>query len=566
MYAEDASTKVIITITSQAGVAAKYNLYIRILENNSELDKVIVDGTEILDYEEETSKYIALIDNSKEIYEIFLMAVNDNAKIELFDNDVLISDGMGSLTETVNIDIAKEGHIYKVKVSLDEENYNYYTLELIRMSNDTSLKLIEVNDVPRTPENEEPYPYVYKVGIPKLAEVAKVKVQTTNSYATVQIGDDEIVKGGSTSIIDLNLDENRITVPVVVTAVDGVTQNTYNILLLRQSNDTSLDSVIVNGKELENIDDVYTYYMEPDEYLANTKISTADNNNATIEVDGNEGIGYLEFDETFEPNTIKVEKTIKVTSEDETIVKEYTLVIVKKTQITGIITTENFEGKYLSLASLYKSGEEEVVTQVETNEDGSYELNIYEVGNYKVVITKPGYLKYTVENIEILPGDIIDLGEYALIAGDTVKSDEIEIDDLVGINDNIGVVITDENKEEKSRYDLNEDGIVDNKDRDILKSNYTKEAEKVEWVKPIALMLIDDVCNDEAILNTDTIEENSNNNGIEENGDSSIDKLILPMKTQYVITSEYGYRTHPTTGEYKKNIQVLIYQEFGTLK
>lgn len=63
------------------------------------------------------------------------------------------------------------------------------------------------------------------------------------------------------------------------------------------------------------------------------------------------------------------------------------------------------------------------------------------------------------------------------------ENGEIEIDDLVDINDNYGIVITEKNKETKGKYDLNEDGKIDLKDRDILKKNYGKEAETIRWKK-----------------------------------------------------------------------------------
>ena len=52
------------------------------------------------------------------------------------------------------------------------------------------------------------------------------------------------------------------------------------------------------------------------------------------------------------------------------------------------------------------------------------------------------------------------------------------------MNENIGETITEENKETKSIFDLNEDGTIDMLDRVILKNNYGKIAEPIQWVKP----------------------------------------------------------------------------------
>ena len=77
--------------------------------------------------------------------------------------------------------------------------------------------------------------------------------------------------------------------------------------------------------------------------------------------------------------------------------------------------------------------------------------------------------------------DIIEIEEQALVAGDVAESGEIEIDDLVDINDNYGLDITEENKKHKGIYDLNEDGKIDMLDREILKKNYGKIAEEISW-------------------------------------------------------------------------------------
>ncbi|MBO5479083.1 MAG: peptidoglycan DD-metalloendopeptidase family protein, partial [Clostridia bacterium] len=174
-----------------------------------------------------------------------------------------------------------------------------------------------------------------------------------------------------------------------------------------------------------------------------------------------------------------------------------------------------------STITLYKEGQEEPVTTIQTNADGSYEIDIAEVGTYQLVVAKTGYLSYTVTNIEVQPGDTIDLGEYALLAGDVISDGEIKLNDLVNLNDNIGVVITEENK----IFDLNEDGNIDSLDRQILKKNYAKRAETVEWVSPNAVSLM--------------------------SLRSEEQDFILPMTCEYTITSGYGYRIHPITGETK---------------
>ena len=177
----------------------------------------------------------------------------------------------------------------------------------------------------------------------------------------------------------------------------------------------------------------------------------------------------------------------------------------------------------------------EVIESVQTNADGTYEI-VLEPGKYDIVFTEPGYLSYRVTDIDITDGLGATLDTIDLIAGDVVETGEIEIDDLVAIGDNYGT-ITDENKPEKEKYDLNGDGIVNSLDRSILKKNYGKKAEIVKWVDP-----------DKQV---ETASINSISTYSSRSASISNQDFILPMSCSYVITSPYGYRVHPVTGETK---------------
>jgi murein DD-endopeptidase MepM/ murein hydrolase activator NlpD len=224
------------------------------------------------------------------------------------------------------------------------------------------------------------------------------------------------------------------------------------------------------------------------------------------------------------------------------------------------------------------------VARVQTETDGTFKLLIYSTDEdnivdenangiadeleetYDIVVTKPGYLSYTVTDIEIIEEQETMLDEYNLIAGDTVETGEIELDDLVALNDNVGTTITDENKEDKALYDLNEDGIIDKEDRNILKANYGKQAETVAWVNPASAIMMTSLEDDDIEIKSSkkvgsqTVENAQNNADSSTENEQNVENatFTLPMKTEYTITSEYGYRTHPTTGEYKKHTGIDI--------
>ena len=185
----------------------------------------------------------------------------------------------------------------------------------------------------------------------------------------------------------------------------------------------------------------------------------------------------------------------------------------------------------------------QVIDKVETEDDGSFIVKLQAVDKYDILVVKQGYLNYRVTDIEVTEGEIIELDEYSLIAGDIVKTDEIEIDDLVTLNDSFGVTITDANKSTNGICDLNEDGIVNSLDRNILKTNYGKTAETVKWTNPNAMALMMSI--DEGI-------EAQSIESVDEQGETDLKKdYILPMTCDYVISSNYGNRAHPVTGETK---------------
>lgn len=135
-----------------------------------------------------------------------------------------------------------------------------------------------------------------------------------------------------------------------------------------------------------------------------------------------------------------------------------------------------------------------------------------------------GYLSYTLTDIALIPNTDIDIGEHKIYAGDVVETGEIEIDDLVWFNRKFGYYIDSEIDDSNKVYDFNEDGIVDQKDKDILVSNYGKLAEVVIWENPYEIQ--DMNLEDE-------------------------EAFMLPVACNYSITSAYGTREDPITGKEK---------------
>ena len=639
---EDKITVIPITIRSQTGITNVEYIELEKIDKSIAVDSLIVDDIETTDFDKETSTYKAIVDKDIEQHEIFIMAGNTNSTIEVNENAAV-----GSITTYSTLEEGQDGKTIPFTVTSETGTTQKYQLLLIKKSSNVNVTQVVVNDVKILPDQDRPD--IYRKNIKKLANKAKIKVTTEYPYASVKIGDNDTVMNDSEAWVDLKLEQDEITVPVVVTATDGKTVETYNIILQRLSNDTSA-IVSYDGEPLSkdengnyNVSILDTATSGTIKVVTNDANATADiNNTLEYELGGKEynldidtktagrtievPISVVSADETVENSTLVItrlstnnntakvegtyednnkqvtkeavidedgnyfimakeetsEVTLKITPEsqystvklgdqtstgeltttatltgDITYVnytvtseageeKQYTIKIGKIASISGKILTENTEEKYKSKIKLYKSTDtSNPVKQMETEEDGTFNITIEESGKYDLVACKDGYLNYKVTGIEVIKGEETILDEHKLIAGNVVKNSEestleeqIEIDDLVALNNNYGEIITDEDKETRAIYDLNEDGVVNKLDRDILKKNYGKKAETIEWVNPNNAT--------RRLMISSSIKTTSEQS------------FILPITCNYTITSNYGTRKHPTTGIVKKHTGIDI--------
>ena len=141
-------------------------------------------------------------------------------------------------------------------------------------------------------------------------------------------------------------------------------------------------------------------------------------------------------------------------------------------------------------------------------------------------------------------GEETQLDTYHLLAGDVIKTGEIELDDLVAINNNYGEIISEENKQNLVKFDFHEDNKVDELDRSILKKNYGRKNETVKWKTTSEA----DIATTSLEYNEVKVSDKEEIQPIEEKQD-----FVMPLNCEYTITSKYGERIHPTTGVTKKH-------------
>lgn len=290
----------------------------------------------------------------------------------------------------------------------------------------------------------------------------------TDEYATV-------VKGE-----DLDLNSGNKIYNIDVTSHDGTSHTNYKIVVeIGKSNNNYLESLTASVGELSpEFDTNETMYKLNLSQWEETVTINAIPQDEKAEIIAGLGTYTVQNGET--------KHVLVMCKAEDGSLRVYTVDIKRaprtETRIMGKVITENVQNKHSAKVNLYIGNN--IVKTVDTNEDGSYELHILP-DTYKLVIEKPGYLTYTVEDIALKdPYDEANIGEYHLIAGDVVKTGEVEIDDLVALNDHFGIVIAEGEgiEDPYALYDLNEDKVIDKLDRNILKRNYSKMAEIIKWV------------------------------------------------------------------------------------
>jgi len=409
---EERTTTVPIMVYSQSGVLNTEYLDIITTFAVGNIDSLIVDDVEVTNYNEATRTFTAMVENNIAEHEIQVLADNNYVTLELAD-----SVGIGSVISIVPFAEGEEIKTLTLYVTGETDLTQTYTIVLVQKSSNVELSQVKVNDVTL---QEEPG-HVFAKNIDLGAKKVKIEVTAEYPYATIKVGDTEVKTGATGTVwLDIEVTQDEITIPVVVTAADGVTLRTYNIILTRKASYIKGNIITDNWEDI-HIADIYVY-------------RTSD----------------------------------KRTIDDQ-------------------------------------DSPRELVYYTKSKEDGSYVLELPNADNYDVIIKKLGYLDAEISTVTAQAYTSVNAQTIKLKAGDIDENGEIELDDLVEFNDHIGETVNSSNK----LYDLNGDGVIDTKDRALIKANYHSKKQVIKWV------------------NADEI------------------SLIKPLDNGYTVTSDYGYRVDP---------------------
>ena len=648
---------------AESGRTQEYTIQLLRKSSNADAEHIYVDGQEITDRfadKDSVPTCIVSIGKTKDSSTIRVVPENEFASIKIGDTEETI----GETSQRIPLDLSNGTiTVPLVITSQDGTVTKTYNIMFVRLSNDTKIQWLEVNNK-HIIEDESGN---YEVTVKSSEEIAKVKIVLSNILAKVTMGGEEKQGQLEENVI---LPNGDIVKTITVTAIDG-TIRTSTLTIHKAQPNLGLEKVYLDGRLATKVDDktfeigvekgttqaqIKAIASNPDEYVSikgntgvqgeniYTNCSLADKEipikvtamfdgeidqekdyvlkikeieepdiledlKVKIKVDdeevtqGEDGMYLVEVDNsqdnsslwaevTTETSQVKIKDTNGETSYDspsnqknislkENITdvtvtvkngageeKEYIVRIQKRQPaITGkVITQASDQANQTATIKVYKTSDtrnendadnpRELIKEIEIKLDGSYILDL-KPDEYDIVVTKTSYLEYRLTNVLVKDGETIAINDIYIYAGDLDENGEIEIEDLTNIIENYGE-ITQDNKDEKGKYDLNEDGIVNKLDRNILKENYGKTKTTEQWVDPNPSTTANSIVthSTESTLSSEVkskavVEENKGTTG-----QSQI--FVKPLKGQYTITSAYGTRTHPTTGEVKKHTGIDI--------
>lgn len=263
---------------------------VSVLDNNSSLKAIKIDGSIIENFSSSTKNYS--INSSKSTLNITADTESATAKAE-GTGSKNISCGTNNFTIT---GVAEDGSKTRYSITISR-----------KCSRDTYLKNIAVSKGTLTPEFQKDTKN-YTVEVP--SDVDTIDIITTKN------NDKQTIKGDGKNI-KLAYGENKISITVTSEAGD---KGYYNITITRKddrSNDTILKSITLSNGKIKFDKNKTSYKTKVLYEVESIKVEAlANSEKAKVEITGGDKLVVGE-------NTI----TIKVTAEDEKTVKEYKIIV-----------------------------------------------------------------------------------------------------------------------------------------------------------------------------------------------------------------------------------------------
>ena len=155
-----------------------------------------------------------------------------------------------------------------------------YTVNIQKVSSDNTIKLLKVGNQEIQEENG-----VYKAFVKQDVTKTDLYVETTNSGAKLQLGEDDEKVHIVTK--EITMDQTEKTIEIKVTAEDGSIKR-YSVIIAKESDDTGVQSVKVDEKGAIVVDEE-TYYITATPGAKEVTVEViAANAYANVQINGSE--------------------------------------------------------------------------------------------------------------------------------------------------------------------------------------------------------------------------------------------------------------------------------------
>ena len=273
--AEGVVTSIPVVVTPQDRNAEKrtYTINVTRVSANADLSNLALStGTLKPDFSAANTSYIASVANDVASLTLTAAASHDNARLTLtVDGKDVESTGSSA---SADIDL-REGETTKISIKVtaqDGTTTQTYSIEVSRAPSDNAaLSYLQLSKGTLAPLFA-PHITSYSASVGNDVTSLTVTPSTSNDNATVTVNGNEVIRGSASDAIPLALGNN--TIPVVVTAQDGTTTQSYSITVTRAAADAS-DVATLSALSLSPESLNETFVSSTTSYTANVLNSVA---------------------------------------------------------------------------------------------------------------------------------------------------------------------------------------------------------------------------------------------------------------------------------------------------
>lgn len=342
-------TRVLIKTKTENGETKEYTLDIyrskdSLLKPN--LSMLLVNGV-LIEPEDDGVTYIAYLPSAETNAYIRAIAEESQTKVKIADQEEEIGESQRMVALYAN-----ESKYDVVLTKEDESLSDTYKVIIRRAEADTSLEKVFVSNKGIRTEANKIDKLNYTVKIPSSLNEIDVIGITKYAKAKIKIGEDGsfIVHEG---INKINVPDKTNTVKITVQSEDESLETEYTLTIEKESENTNLEKVIVEGEEvIKAPDGKYHYYLSTPKTSVTVIAKTEEKSpNDTYIKLGAEEYELFETTRDIEVNAKEIKVPIKVKAENGKI-QEHILIIeglpdntnIKTVEVNGKIATY-IEGK-----------------------------------------------------------------------------------------------------------------------------------------------------------------------------------------------------------------------------